>query len=123
MPDIQNFFHGALAVIIIKLQYLYTRRKLSVSSIERCDFPVACSMCVLSYAHFHFFPYEFQLNKNVKALCLYYTDPKGTDIFVKTIQWDKLCYDFPVFAVSHSGEQAVSFKKVDLRNRYLLRFL
>ena len=40
MPDVQNFFHEALAVIIA-----YTRRKLSVSCIERYHFPVACSMC------------------------------------------------------------------------------
>ena len=42
MPDIQNFFHEALAVIIAQL---YTRRKLSVSSIERYHFPVERSMC------------------------------------------------------------------------------
>ena len=46
MSDVQNFFHEALAVIIAKLQYLYTRRKLSVSSIERYHFPVERSMCV-----------------------------------------------------------------------------
>ena len=45
MPDVQNFFHEALAVIITKLQYLYTRRKLSVSSNERYHFPVERSMC------------------------------------------------------------------------------
>ena len=37
MPDVQNLFHEALAVMISK-QYLYTRRKLSVSSIERYHF-------------------------------------------------------------------------------------
>ena len=45
MSDVQNFFHEALAVIIAKLQYLYTRRKLSVSSIKRYHFPVERSMC------------------------------------------------------------------------------
>ena len=75
-------------------------------------------MCV-SYAHFNFFPYRFQLNENAKALCLYCTNSKNTNIFVKVIQWDKLWYDFPVFTVSHYGEQAVSFKMVELRNRYL----
>ena len=65
MLDIQNFLHEALAVIISKLQYqkalgeLY--RALQLSS---CAFNV----CV-SYAHFHFFPYKFQLNENAKALC------------------------------------------------------
>ena len=45
---------------------------------------------------------------------LYCTDSKGKNICVKAIQWDKLWYDFPVFIVSHYGEQAVSFKKVNL---------
>ena len=54
------------------------------------------------------------MNVNAKALCLYCTDSKDTNIFVKVIQWDKLWYDFPVFIVSHYGEQAVSFKIVDL---------
>ena len=70
-------------------------------------------MCV-SYAHFNFFPYKFQLNENAKALCFYCTDSKGKNICVKAIQWDKLWYDFPVFIVSHYGEQAVSFETVDL---------
>ena len=70
-------------------------------------------MCV-SYAHFNFFPYKFQLNESAKALCLYCTDSKDTNICVKVIQWDRLWYDFPVFTVSHYGEQAVSFKMVDL---------
>ena len=34
MPDVQTFFHEALAVIIAKLQYLYTRRNPSASSIK-----------------------------------------------------------------------------------------
>ena len=68
----------------------------------------------LSYAHFHFFPYKFQSNENAKALFLYCTDSKGTNIFVKVIQCDKLWYDFPGFTVSHYGEQAVSFKMVNL---------
>ena len=34
MPDIQNFFHKALAVIFTKDQYLYFIRKLLASSIE-----------------------------------------------------------------------------------------
>ena len=34
MPDVQNFFHKALAVIIAKAQHLYFRRKLLASSIE-----------------------------------------------------------------------------------------
>ena len=101
-------------MIITKLQYLYTRRKLSVSSIEHYHFPVERSYVCISYVHFNFFPYKFQLNENAKALCLYCTDSKDTNIFVKVIQWDKLWYDFPVFTESHYGEQAVSFKMVDL---------
>ena len=61
-----------------------------------------------------FFPYKFQSNENAKALCLYCTDLKDTNIFVMVIQWDKLWYDFPVFTVSKYGEQAVSFKMIDL---------
>ena len=68
----------------------------------------------VSYAQFYFFPYKFQLNENAMALFLYCTDSKGTNIFVKVIQWDKLWYDFPVVSVSHYGEQAVSFKMVNL---------
>ena len=34
MPDVQNYFHKALAVIFAKAQYLYFRRKLLASSIE-----------------------------------------------------------------------------------------
>ena len=52
-------------------------RALPLSS---CTFNV----CV-SYAHFHFFPYKFQLNENAKALCLYCTDVKGKNICVKAI--------------------------------------
>ena len=73
----------------------------------------AFNVCV-SYAHFNFFPYKFQLNENVKALCLYCTDSRGKNICVKAIQWEKLWHGFPVFIVSHFGEQAVYFKKVDL---------
>jgi len=41
MPDVQHLFHEALAVIIARL---YTRRKLSVSSIECFYFPVVHSL-------------------------------------------------------------------------------
>ena len=44
MSDVQNFFQEALAVIFAKAQYLYFRRKLSVSSIRWYQFPVAHSM-------------------------------------------------------------------------------
>ena len=38
------------------------------------------------------------------------------NICVKTIQWGKLWYNTPVVIRSHSGERAVSFKKIILRN-------
>ena len=44
MSDVQNFFLEALAVIFVKVQYLYFRRKLSVSSIRWYQFPVVHSM-------------------------------------------------------------------------------
>ena len=44
MSDVQNFFLEALAVIFVNVQYLYFRRKLSVSSIQWYQFPVAHSM-------------------------------------------------------------------------------
>ena len=60
MPDIQNFFHKALAVVFAKAQYLYSGRKLSVSSIECYHFPVAHSMyaevtviLIFSHTNFH----------------------------------------------------------------------
>ena len=115
MPDVQNFFHEALALIIAKLQYLYSYQKKAFGELYQA-LPLSSrtfNVCV-SYAHLNFFPYKFQLNENAKVLCLYCTDSKDTNIFVKGIQWDKLRYDFPVFTVSHYGEQAVSFKMVDL---------
>jgi len=59
MPDVQNFFHKALAVIFAKVQYLYFRRKLSASSIEWYLFPVAHSMyaevtLILFFSHTNF---------------------------------------------------------------------
>ena len=41
MLDVQNFFLEALAVIFVKVQYLYFRSKLSVSSIRWYQFKVA----------------------------------------------------------------------------------
>ena len=60
MSDVQNFFLEALAVIFVKVQYLYFRRKLSVSSIRWYQFPVAHSMyaevmliLIFSHTNFH----------------------------------------------------------------------
>ena len=74
-------------------------------------------MCV-SYAHLNFFPYKFQLNENAKAVL---HRLKRHKYFCEG-QWDKLRYDFPVFTISHYGEQAVSFKMVDLPKSLLIRF-
>ena len=49
MPDIQNFFHKALAVIFAKVQFLYFRRKLLASSIKWYLFFNVCG----SYAFSH----------------------------------------------------------------------
>ena len=68
MPDVQNFFHEALAVIISKLQYIYQKKALG---------ELYLVLPLSSCAHFHFFLYKFQLNENAKALCLYCTDSKG----------------------------------------------
>ena len=60
MSDVQNSFLEALAVIFVKVQYLYFRRKLSVSSIRWYQFPVAHSMyaevtliLIFSHTNFH----------------------------------------------------------------------
>ena len=44
MPDVQNVFHKALIVMFAKVQYPFSGRKLSASSIECYHFPVAKSM-------------------------------------------------------------------------------
>ena len=36
-----------------------------------------------SYAHFNVFPYKFQLHGNAKALCLYCTDSKGINNYLR----------------------------------------
>ena len=101
LMDIQNFFHKVLAVIFAKDQHPYTRR-----SIQQALSPFsswAFNVC-RSYVHF------LRLNRNVKALCLYCTDSYKTPISVKVIQW----YHFPLVTQCHSGEWAVSFKRVNL---------
>ena len=74
MSDVQNFFLEALAVIFVKVHYLYFRRKLSASSIRWYQFPVAHSMYAEVTLILIFFPYKLPLNKNVNALSLYCTD-------------------------------------------------
>ena len=63
IPDVQNSFHKALAVIFAEVQYLYFRRNPSASSIGKLN---VCG----SYAQFNFFPYKLPLNKNVNTLHL-----------------------------------------------------
>ena len=89
MPDVQNFFHVALAVIIAKRQYLYIDQKKAFGELYRA----------------------LKIMRR-RSACTAPT--RKTNIFVKVIQWDKLWYAFPVITVSHYGERAVSFKMVDL---------
>ena len=44
IPDGQNFHHKVQALAIIKSKYLYTRRKVSVSSVEQSQLVVANSV-------------------------------------------------------------------------------
>ena len=48
-------------------------------------------------------PYKLPLKKCEGALLVRY------NTCMKTIQWDKLWYNFPVLAQSHSGKRAGSF--------------
>ena len=73
MPEVQNFFYKALAVIFARVQYLYFKRKLSASSIDWYQFPVAHSM----YAEVTLvliFPIQTSIAENVNTLRLYFTD-------------------------------------------------
>ena len=69
MSDVQNFFHEVLAVIIAKIQYLYTRRKLSVSSIECYHFPVEVQ-CVRKLRPFLFFPIQISIERKCDGALL-----------------------------------------------------
>ena len=112
MPDVPNFFLEALAVIIAKIA-ISTYQKKAFGELYQ-PLPLSSTtlrvQCLRKLRPFKFFSYKFQLNENVKALCLYCTNLNGTNISVKVIQWGKLLYDFPVFTVSHYTEQAVSIK-------------
>ena len=63
MPDVQNFFHKALAVIFAKVQYLYFKRKYSACSIEWYHFPVAHAMYAEVTLVLIFFLYKLPLNE------------------------------------------------------------
>ena len=97
MPDVQNFFHKALAVIFAKVQY---QKKAFCELYRVIPFSsCACNVCG-SYARFNF---------------QYKRAPLVLHRFVRhkylreDSQWDKLWYNFPVVAQSHSGERAVFF--------------
>ena len=66
MPDVQNFFHEALAVIIAKLISIYQKKALGelyrALPLSSCAFNV----CV-SYAHFHFFPIQISTERKCKG--------------------------------------------------------
>ena len=63
MPDVQNFFHKALAVIFAKVQYLYFKRKYSACSIEWYHFPVVHAMYAEVTLVLIFFLYKLPLNE------------------------------------------------------------
>ena len=63
MSDVQNFFLEALAVIF---EYLYFKRKLSVSSIWWYQFPVAHSMLVEVTLILIFFPIQTSIEQKCK---------------------------------------------------------
>ena len=59
IPDGQNFYQKVQALAIIKSKYLYTRRKVSVSSAERSPLVVANFVdaevtCVFNFSHTNF---------------------------------------------------------------------
>ena len=58
MSDVQNFFLEAVAVIFVKVHYLYFRRKLSVSSIE--------FQCMRKLRSFKFFPIQASIEQKCK---------------------------------------------------------
>ena len=70
MPDVQNFFHKALAVIFTKVQYLYFRRKLSMSSIDKLYRVIRFSSCAFNvrgrYAHLNFFSHTNSIEQKCK---------------------------------------------------------
>ena len=70
-----------------------------------------------SYAHLNFSPYKLPFSKNAKALHLYCIDSQDTNICVKTIQWGKLWYNFPVVTGSHSGDKKVKLPESTILNR------
>ena len=57
-------------------------------------------------------PYKLPLKKCEGALLVRY------NTCMKTIQWDKLWYNFPVLAQSQSGERAIFSKWSIFRNHY-----
>ena len=67
MSDVQNFFLEALALIFVKVQYLYFRSKLLVSSIWWYQFPVAYSMYAEVTLIFNFFPIQTSIEQKCKS--------------------------------------------------------
>jgi len=118
MPDVQNFFHKALWSL--QKPNIYTSEESFRRALLSDTFFQLSIQCMRKlYAHFNFLPYKLPLNRNVNALRLYCTD---NNICVKSIQWHKLWYHFPVVIQRYFGEQAVSFKKVSLPESLLTSF-
>ena len=98
----QNLSYETLTVIIAKLfGELYQVLSLSYCASTACR----------SFIYFKLVACRFQLNENVKMLCLYCMIQK---VHLRKDQWGKLRCDFPVVTLRHYGERAVSFKKVNL---------
>ena len=68
MPDVQNVFYIALAVVFAKVQYLYFRRRLPVSSVKWYHFPVAHSMYAEGMLILQFFPKQTSIEQKSKVL-------------------------------------------------------
>jgi len=64
------------------------------------------------------FPIETSIEQKCKRTLLVLH--KDTNICMKTIQWRKLWYHFPVVIRRYSGKRAVSFKKVRLPESLIL---
>ena len=114
ISDAQNFRQKLQALALSKSRYLYTRRKLSVSSVERSPLVVANSVdaevtCVFNFSHTNF---NWMQIEN----CRYYSRLVWNDsqFFAKSNHWDIVWCALVVRSASRSWERAVPFKNVNL---------
>ena len=98
MPDIQNFFHEALAVIMAISSYFPGKKAFS-EFYQAYHFPVVHSLLVeVMQNYFH--P-NFHLTK-MQRYTLFVLH--RFERYLNIIQWGKAWYDFPVVTVSHYRE-------------------